>query len=171
MPRHNVHFLLRIQHEGFEEDYVFRLKLFALSALTVALVSGMSIAPAQVSVNIGVAPVCPYGDFDYAPYSCAPYGYYGPDWFVGGLFIGAGPWFHGPHGFYGHVDNRYDPHHGYHGPMPERGEHPFNGFRANEARDGAGHIGDPGHDGGHEHSAGFSGGGHPGGGHPGGGHR
>ena len=46
------------------------------------------------------------GYFDYAPYDCAPYGYYGPDWFVGGVFIGAGPWFHGPHGCYGHVDNR-----------------------------------------------------------------
>jgi hypothetical protein len=149
---------------------VFRLKLLALSALTVALVSGMSIAPAQVSVNIGVAPVCPYGYFDYAPYSCAPYGYYGPDWFVGGLFIGAGPWFHGPHGFYGHVDNRYDPHHGYVGPMPERGAQPFTHFHGNEARDGAGHIGDAGHDAGREHSAGFQGGGHPGGGHPGGGH-
>ena len=68
--------------------------------------------------KIGVAPVCPYGYFDYAPYDCAPYGYYGPDWFVGGIFIGACSWFHGPHGFYGHVDNRYDPHHGYRGPLP-----------------------------------------------------
>ena len=70
---------------------MFRLKLLVLSALTVALVNGVSAAPAQVSVNIGVAPDCPYGYFDYAPYNCAPYGYYGPDWFVGGAFIGAGP--------------------------------------------------------------------------------
>jgi hypothetical protein len=142
----------------------------AVCALTVALVSSVSVAPAQVSVNIGVAPVCPYGYFDYAPYSCAPYGYYGPDWFTGGVFIGAGPWFHGRHGFYGHVDNRYDPHHGYAGPMPDRGEHAFEHFHGNEGRDGNGHIGNPGHDAGREHSAGFSGGGHAGGGHSGGGH-
>jgi len=43
---------------------------------------------------------CPYGYYDFAPYSCAPYGYYGPEWFSGGVFIGAGPWFHGPHDFH-----------------------------------------------------------------------
>ena len=68
-------------------------------------------AHAQVSVGIGVgpvgvgigapayygpAPVCAYGYYDYYPYACAPYGYYGPEWFSGGLFIGAGPWFHRP---------------------------------------------------------------------------
>jgi hypothetical protein len=121
--------------------------------------------PSQVSigVNIGAPPVCPYGYFDYAPYDCAPYGYYGPDWFIGGVFIGAGPWFHGPHGFWGHVDNRWDPHHGYAGPLPGRGERPFSGFQANEARDGNGHIGNAGHDGGGEHVPGFVGGGRPGG--------
>lgn len=146
----------------------------ALSALAAALLSTLSTAPAQVSINIGVAPVCPYGYFSYSPYDCAPYGYYGPDWFVGGLFIGAGPWFHGPHGFYGHVDERYDPRHGYHGPLPARGEQSFNGFHAGAAYDGHGNPGNPGHDGSAEHSAGFSGrgpAGHPGGGHPSGGHR
>ena len=123
------------------------LKALAFSALAAAAVSGFSSAPAQVSVNIGVAPVCPYGYYDYAPYNCAPYGYYGPDWFVGGVFIGAGPWFHGPHGFYGHVDNHYDPRHGYHGPYPAHGEQPYNNFHANEARDGNGHVGNAGHDG------------------------
>ena len=141
-----------------------RRKLLVLSALTVALVSGASVAPAQVSISIGVAPVCPYGYFDYAPYDCAPYGYYGPDWFTGGgVFIGAGPWFHGPsHGFYGHVDNRYDPHHGYQGPLPERGAQPFNHFQPNEARDGQGHTGNASHNGAGEHSPGYQGGGHPG---------
>ena len=52
-------------------------------------------------MNVGPEPVCPYGYFDYAPYNCAPYGYYGPTWFANGIFIGAGPWFHGPHGFHG----------------------------------------------------------------------
>ncbi|WP_446743984.1 hypothetical protein [Silvibacterium acidisoli] len=148
-----------------------RWKLLAFSAVAAALITSAPVSGAQISVNIGPAPVCPYGYFDYAPYDCAPYGYYGPDWFSGGVFIGAGPWFHGPHGFYGHVDNRWDPHHGYHGPLPERGGRPFYGFHANEGRDGRGHIGNPGHDGGGEHMGGFAGGGHPGGGHFGGGHR
>src|ERR1700677_303642 len=135
-------------------------KAFVFTALTAALLSSASMAPAQVSINIGVPPVCPYGYFDYAPYPCAPYGYYGPDWFAGGIFIGAGPWFHGHPGFYGHVDNRYDPRHGYAGPMPDRGAQPFNHFQANEARDGKGHVGNPGHDGASEHALpGFHGGG------------
>jgi hypothetical protein len=62
-------------------------------------------ANAQVSVGVGIGdypvapPVCAYGYYPYAPYACAPYGYYGPDWFSGGVFIGAGPWYH--RGFYG----------------------------------------------------------------------
>jgi hypothetical protein len=144
------------------------LKFVAISAIAAVLFTAGSVAPAQISVGVGVgvAPVCPYGYFDYAPYDCAPYGYYGPDWFAGGLFIGAGPWFHGPHGFYGHVDNRFDPRNGYHGPLPGRGAQPFQHFQGNEARDGQGHVGQAGHDAHAEHSAGFSGGGHPGGGHP-----
>lgn len=143
-------------------------KILAFSGLTVALVCGLPAARAQVSINVGVAPVCPYGYFDYAPYSCAPYGYYGPDWFVGGVFLGAGPWFHGPRGFFGHVDNRFDPRHGYVGPLPDHGERAFNHFHGNEARDGRGHIGDAGHDASREHSAGFQGGGHGGASHGGG---
>ena len=141
-------------------------KSLAIAAVAVALMSAGSIAPAQISVGvgIGVAPVCPYGYFDYPPYDCAPYGYYGPDWFNGGFFIGAGPWFHGPRGFYGHVDNRYDPRNGYHGPMPERGARPFEHFQGNEARDGQGHVGTAGHAPTNEHSGGFSGGGRTGGG-------
>jgi hypothetical protein len=148
-----------------------RWKSFALAVLGSALMSYPLVAPAQVSISIGAPPVCPYGYFDYAPYNCAPYGYYGPDWFVGGVFIGAGPWFHGRHGFYGHVDNRFDPHHGYAGPLPDRGERAFSGFRANEARDGRGHVGNAGHSPDREHSPGFAGGGHPRGGGGRGGHR
>jgi hypothetical protein len=120
-------------------------KLFLLTILATALLSVARSASAGVA-NIGVPPACPYGYFDYAPYSCAPYGYYGPEWFSGGVFIGAGPWFHGPHGFYGHVDNRFDPQHGYRGPFPERGDRAFNHFHGNEMRDGLGHAG--GHGGG-----------------------
>lgn len=79
-----------------------------------ALLSVLLILPA-VSAHAGVAfgvavgpgyvgppPVCAYGYYGYYPYACAPYGYYGPQWFVGGVFIGAGPWYHGYYrpGFY-----------------------------------------------------------------------
>ncbi|MGB6715808.1 MAG: hypothetical protein WBE47_02535, partial [Candidatus Acidiferrales bacterium] len=53
-----------------------------------------------VPAYVGPAPVCAYGYYGYYPYACAPYGYYGPSWFAGGVFIGAGPWFHG-HAFIG----------------------------------------------------------------------
>lgn len=125
--------------------------LFLPGVAAAAMWASMPAAQAQVSINIGPAPVCPYGYYDYPPYACAPYGYYGPEWFSGGIFIGAGPWFHGPHNFYGHVDNHFDPHHGYHGPYPEHGakpdEHHAPGhvanFHGNETRDGRGHAGHP----------------------------
>lgn len=134
-------------------------KLIALTALACAtVICAGCVVPGdystQVAAGIGIAPECPYGYFDYSPYDCAPYGYYGPDWFVGGAFIGAGPWFHGPRGFYGHVDNRFDRRNGYAGPVPNRGEHPFAHFHANEARDGRGNVGPAGHDGGGEHNPG-----------------
>jgi len=142
-------------------------KSLALTAVAVATLGATSVSPAQVEVGIGIAPVCPYGYFDYAPYDCAPYGYYGPDWFVGGIFLGAGPWFHGPRGFHGHVDNRFDPHNGYHGPLPEHGAQQFNHFQGNEARDGRGNtVAAPNHSGAGEHAlpgfrGGASHGGHP----------
>jgi len=102
---------------------------------------------AQVSVEIGAAPECPYGYYDSTPYGCAPYGYYGSEWFHGGVFIGAGPWFHGSDNFRGHVNNRYHPEHGYKGPTPQRGERAEPSkrvdkvahFKGNEVRDGRGH--------------------------------
>ena len=105
-------------------------------------------AQAQVSVDIGVAPVCPYGYYDVPPYDCAPYGYYGPERFSGGVFVGVGPWFHGPADFHGHVNNRFHPEHGYNGPRPNRGDKPEPGkrldkishFKGNEVRDGHGHV-------------------------------
>jgi hypothetical protein len=100
---------------------------YALAAV-VALVGFTATAPKAeagvgVSVNIGAEPVCPYGYYNYAPYACAPQGYYGSEWFSGGVFIGAGPWFHGPRHFHGHVDNRFDVRHGYRGPLPHRDDH------------------------------------------------
>jgi len=104
-------------------------------------------AEAQVSVNIGVAPECPYGYYDVAPYACAPAGYYGPEWFTGGIFVGAGPWFHGSADFHGKVNNSFDPRRGYKGPTPSRGEKAEEAkridaahFRGNEERDGRGHV-------------------------------
>ena len=43
---------------------------------------------------------------------------------TGGVFLGAGPWFHGPVGFRGYIDRTYDPRFGYHGGFPVRGERP-----------------------------------------------
>jgi hypothetical protein len=126
------------------------MRSFKVLALTaVAGLCFLANAPktqAQVSVNIGVAPDCPYGYYDAAPYRCAPYGYYGPEWFTGGVFIGAGPWFHGPDRFRGHVDNHFHPDHGYRGDFPNHGDRPREGwhgspehFHGNEMRDGHGH--------------------------------
>jgi hypothetical protein len=64
--------------------------LFALPRVALA-------ASPQVDVQIGgpryaVEPVCDYGYYDYAPYACAPLGFWGPEFFWGGHFRGAGPW-------------------------------------------------------------------------------
>jgi hypothetical protein len=123
-------------------------KLLALAAVVgiCSTVTGAN-AQAQLSVNIGVAPACPYGYYDVAPYGCAPAGYYGPEWFTGDVFIGAGPWFHGPSNFRGNVNNAYHPEHGYKGAMPNPGEKPEAArrvdkahFTGNEERDGRGHA-------------------------------
>jgi hypothetical protein len=104
------------------------MKTLTSLAIT-AIAAGFLLVPskkldAQVAVSIGEAPVCPYGYYEAPPYNCAPDGYYGPEWFSGGLFIGAGPWFHGPERFYGHVDHHFDYRKGYHGSFPARGERP-----------------------------------------------
>ncbi|WP_348261073.1 hypothetical protein P8935_14825 [Telmatobacter sp. DSM 110680] len=98
-------------------------RLFVVPVLAGLCLAGANTrSAAQISVSIGVAPACPYGYYNYAPYSCAPFGYYGPQWFTGGVFLGAGPWFRGPEGFHGYVNRDYDPRFGYHGPFPARGE-------------------------------------------------
>jgi hypothetical protein len=100
------------------------LRFIALPFLALlCLTCFSSTSEAQISINIGVEPVCPYGYYNYAPYQCAPFGYYGPTWFSGGVFLGAGPWFHGPVGFRGYIDRTFDPRFGYHGAFPVRGEH------------------------------------------------
>src|ERR1700684_1722134 len=150
------------------------MKIF--TSLVLAAIAGMCLtvtAPkvdAQVAVDIGVAPDCPYGYYDAAPYGCAPYGYYGSEWVTGGGFFGAGPrflsfgdlpgpgkkpffparpWFHGSDEFRVHVNTRFHPEHGYPGPTPQRGEKAEPSkridkvahFKGNEVRDGRGHTG------------------------------
>jgi hypothetical protein len=62
-------------------EMIWRLCMNTLKLLVIVAVAGiccMVAAPrieAQVSINIGPEPVCPYGYYDYAPYTCAPYGY------------------------------------------------------------------------------------------------
>jgi hypothetical protein len=120
-----------------------RLKLlgiFVAAALVFAACAHR--ASAQVAVEIGPPPVCPYGYYEVPPYNCAPYGYYGPEWFSGGVFIGAGPWYHGHAGFYGRVDHHLDYRQGYHGPYPARGEHAVphhEGFHGQAWHDPHGH--------------------------------
>src|SRR5216684_1092428 len=85
------------------------LKFLAL--LGICLIAAPHAHAQRVVIGIGVGPtyvapppVCEYGYYGYYPYACAPYGYYGPSYFSGGIFIGAGPWFHGYYGrpgFYG----------------------------------------------------------------------
>jgi hypothetical protein len=125
-----------------------KFNVLAIAAVAgLCLVAAVPAAKAQVAISIGAAPACPYGYYDYSPYSCAPTGYYGPEWFTSGVFIGAGPWFHGDEHFNGQVNNHYDPQHGYKGSLPKAGDKarstpaPGN-FKANETRDGRGHTAD-----------------------------
>ena len=128
-----------------------RWKLLVLPALAGAIWGATPAAPAQVSVSIGAAPVCPYGYYDprrtsahltatTARSGSAAVSLLEPD--------------HGSmarHDFYGHVDNHYDPHHGYHGPYPAHGEHAdpdrmahhAENFHGSDMRDGRGHEGHP----------------------------
>src|ERR1700684_2325894 len=128
-----------------------KLKYLVMAALAgIFFTVGAPKLAAQVSVglSIGAAPDCPYGYYDYAPYSCSPYGYYGPEWFSGGVFIGAGSWFHGPDNFQGHVNNRYDVQRGYRGARPNVSDKrepskrlaKASHFKGNEMRDGRGHV-------------------------------
>jgi len=126
-----------------------RLKYLGMLVAVVAVLGASgNRASAQVSVTIGAPPVCPYGYYEVPPYRCAPDGYYGPEWFSGGVFIGAGPWFHGPERFYGHVDHHLDFREGYHGRFPERGERPVERrapFHGEAMHDPHGHEGPGGH--------------------------
>jgi hypothetical protein len=79
----------------------FTMKYLRYVALLALLTLPLAYSQAAVRVGVGVGgyvdgpPVCAYGYYPDYPYACAPYGYYGPNWFAGGVFIGAGPWYHG----------------------------------------------------------------------------
>jgi len=79
-----------------------------LALVSALLVLPTAFAQAEVRFGVGVGfgpgyiagpPACAYGYYSDYPYACAPYGYYGPEWFADGIFIGAGPWYHR---YYGH---------------------------------------------------------------------
>ncbi len=121
--------------------------LTATAVIGLTFMAPKTQAQVGVGISIGVAPECPYGYYDAAPYACAPAGYYGPEWFDGGVFIGTGPWFHGKEDFRGHVDNRFHPDNGYKGELPKRGDKADESkrvdaehFKGNEVRDGHGHV-------------------------------
>lgn len=123
------------------------IKFLALAAIaSFAIALSASKAAAQIDFYTGVAPECPYGYYDYAPHNCAPDGYFGPEWFDRGVFVGTGPWFHGSNAFHGEVDNNLDPQHGYSGPLPKVGDKPAaqrraaEQFKGNEVHDGRGDI-------------------------------
>lgn len=121
------------------------LRYLAVAAIGLFAFGTTGCAHTGVAVGLGVEPDCPYGYYDFSPYSCAPYGYYGPEWFNGGVFIGAGRWYHGPHNFYGHVDTHFDTRAGYTGALPEHGhyqepEDHFQNFHGTEMHDGRGHV-------------------------------
>lgn len=164
------------------------MKYFALLTL---LMVPFAYSQAQVRVGIGVGvgpavvagpPVCTYGYYDYYPYACAPYGYYGPDYFVDGVFIGVGPWYHWGHPawywnrggygrgwdhdrWYGREGRGWDGHRDYAYRRGDEGRgyaRNFNGggFRGGQAFHGGGEFRGRGevHGGGGSHGGGFHGG-------------
>jgi hypothetical protein len=157
--------------------------------LLAGLVIPTAYSQAQVSFGVRIGPtyglynappVCEYGFYPDYPFACAPYGYWGPEWFAGGVFIGAGPWNH----FYYTHPGFYRPFYvnrgfGFRGRVETfRGGRGFDrdrGFRADNRgfrggdggrfRDGGAHTfrGGDGRGGGREFHGGSGGGNHGGG--------
>ena len=141
-----------LKYVGLSAALVGILFLTAGSARAAQVAVGVRVGP--VGVAIGPEPVCAWGYYPYYPYVCAPAGYWGPNYFVGGIFVGAGPWFRGwghPYGWYVRSGYAYRP-----GPV-YRGA-PVHGF---VGRHEAWHGNASGfHDGAGFHGGGFHGGGH-----------
>ena len=130
----------------------------AYSQAQVRVGVGIGVGPVGVAVGpayVGGPPVCAYGYYPDYPYGCAPYGYYGPSYFVDGVFIGAGPWYHFGHpawfwnrGVYGRAGwgwagrpgyvarGAYD--RGYARGFARGGMHIDNGFHGGAVRGGGG---------------------------------
>lgn len=130
--------------------------LLSAAAVCVSMAC-MPAANAQVSIGVnigGAPPSCPYGYYDYAPYNCAPSGYYGPGYFYNGVFLGVGPWANwgyrhgwGHHRFVGARGGRYVP-----GRRDPDDHHPMGndnyrgGHQDNHGGDHGDHGGDHGGD-------------------------
>jgi hypothetical protein len=92
-----------------------RSLLLAGTTTLLALLALVPTAGAQIVIGVGVnPPVCSYGYYNYAPYGCAPSGFYGPGYFYNGVFLGVGPWANwgyghgwGEHRFSGGRGGRY----------------------------------------------------------------
>src|SRR3974390_1513395 len=78
------------------------MKYLRYLALVGLLMLPLAYSQAEVRIGVGIGfgpgyvagpPVFLYGYYSYYPYACAPYGFYGPAYFVNGVFIGAGPWY------------------------------------------------------------------------------
>lgn len=69
----------------------FAMRSLLLAGATTLLVALAPTANAEVTISIN-PPVCSYGYYEYAPYGCAPMGFYGPGYFYNGIFLGVGPW-------------------------------------------------------------------------------
>jgi hypothetical protein len=71
----------------------FAMRSLLLAGATTLLIP-LALAPtANAGVVISInPPMCSYGYYDYAPYACAPMGFYGPGYFYNGIFFGVGPW-------------------------------------------------------------------------------
>jgi hypothetical protein len=116
--------------EGPEDNKMWQFKNVALwagrlamrgpvLAGTTTLLAALAFVPtagAQIVIDVGVnpPPVCSYGYHNYAPYGCAPSGFYGPGYFYNGVFLGVGPWANwgyghgwGEHRFSGGRGGRY----------------------------------------------------------------
>jgi hypothetical protein len=93
------------------------MRAVLLAGTTTLLVPLVLVPTAGAQITIGVGanpPVCSYGYYNYAPYGCAPSGFYGPGYFYNGIFLGVGPWAHwgyghgwGAHRFSGGGGGRY----------------------------------------------------------------
>src|ERR1700739_4518607 len=133
------------------------LKYAGLAAVLLAFIlCAAGNAQAQVKVGIGVGvgpvyvgpePVCTWGYYPYYPYACAPYAYWGPNYFFNGVFIGVGPWYHAHywgrdwdhgyrggyygHGYYGRGGYGRTYGNGYRGAPVRGGYHGNSGFHGN----------------------------------------